>query len=73
MLLQTLSVGIFPYALKLLERSPIELRQVLVFIWAKIIMYDKSVQLDIAKGEGYHYFIEVQLQLIATFFPLPYF
>ena len=39
--LQALSVGIFPYVLKLLQTSAVELRQVLVFIWAKILPLDK--------------------------------
>jgi hypothetical protein len=41
MLLQALSVGIFPYVLKLLPTSAIELRQILVFIWTKILSLDK--------------------------------
>ena len=39
--LQALSVGIFPYVLKLLQTSAVELRQILVFIWAKILPLDK--------------------------------
>ena len=31
-----LSVGIFPYVLKLLQSSARELRPILVFIWAKV-------------------------------------
>ena len=31
-----LSVGIFPYVLKLLQSSARELRPLLVFIWAKV-------------------------------------
>ena len=34
---QALSVGIFPYVLKLLQSSVPELRDVLVFIWTKIL------------------------------------
>ncbi|XP_012946478.1 regulatory-associated protein of mTOR, partial [Aplysia californica] len=40
-----LSVGIFPYVLKLLQSSARELRPLLVFIWAKILAVD-SVSLD---------------------------
>jgi regulator-associated protein of mTOR len=36
-----LSVGIFPYVLKLLQSPALELRQILVFIWAKILALDK--------------------------------
>lgn len=35
-----LSVGIFPYMLKLLQSSARELRNLLVFIWAKILAVD---------------------------------
>lgn len=38
--LQALSVGIFPYVLKLLQSSARELRPLLVFIWAKILSVD---------------------------------
>ncbi|KAG5562952.1 hypothetical protein RHGRI_005629 [Rhododendron griersonianum] len=36
-----LSVGIFPYVLKLLQTTTPELRQILVFIWTKILAFDK--------------------------------
>ncbi|XLR62105.1 hypothetical protein S83_012777, partial [Arachis hypogaea] len=36
-----LSVGIFPYVLKLLQTTTPELRQILVFIWTKILALDK--------------------------------
>jgi regulator-associated protein of mTOR len=39
-----LSVGIFPYVLKLLSTQPKELRSLLTFIWAKILAVDKSCQ-----------------------------
>lgn len=35
-----LSVGIFPYMVKLLQTSAKELRPLLVFIWAKIMAVD---------------------------------
>ena len=38
---QALSVGIFPYVLKLLQSSARELRPLLVFIWAKILAVDR--------------------------------
>lgn len=37
---QALSVGIFPYVLKLLQSNARELRPLLVFIWAKILSVD---------------------------------
>ncbi|KAL6040813.1 regulatory-associated protein of TOR 1 [Balamuthia mandrillaris] len=54
-----LSVGIFPYVLKLLQSPAVELRQTLVFIWAKILALDKSCQLDLVKDNGHNYFISV--------------
>jgi len=56
---QALSVGIFPYVLKLLQSPAQELREVLVFIWAKILALDKSCQLDLVKDNGQFYFITV--------------
>ncbi|CEG40643.1 regulatory-associated protein of mtor [Plasmopara halstedii] len=52
-----LSVGIFPYVLKLLQSPASELRQVLVFIWSKILALDLSCQVDLVKDEGHSYFI----------------
>ncbi|DBA03474.1 TPA: hypothetical protein N0F65_002882 [Lagenidium giganteum] len=52
-----LSVGIFPYVLKLLLSPATELRQVLVFIWAKILALDQSCQVDLVKDDGHSYFI----------------
>ncbi|ELR12837.1 regulatory-associated protein of mTOR, putative [Acanthamoeba castellanii str. Neff] len=54
-----LSVGIFPYVLKLLQSPAVELRQTLVFIWAKILALDKSCQLDLVKDNGHNYFLNV--------------
>lgn len=48
-LTQALSVGIFPYVLKLLQSSARELRPLLVFIWAKILSVD-SVSFKISKS-----------------------
>ena len=39
-----LSVGIFPYVLKLLQTTAADLRTTLVFIWAKILALDRSCQ-----------------------------
>lgn len=52
-----LSVGIFPYVLKLLQTSDMALRQILVFIWTKILALDKSCQVDLVKDGGHIYFI----------------
>lgn len=52
-----LSVGIFPYVLKLLQSPATELRQVLVFIWTKILALDATCQVDLVKDDGHSYFI----------------
>ncbi|EDO47933.1 predicted protein [Nematostella vectensis] len=54
-----LSVGIFPYVLKLLQSSARELRPLLVFIWAKILAVDSSCQSDLVKDNGHKYFLSV--------------
>ncbi|CAM9410979.1 unnamed protein product, partial [Sphacelaria rigidula] len=40
----SLSVGVFPYVLKLMQTSNAKLRQVLVCIWARIMAFDPSCQ-----------------------------
>jgi len=52
-----LSMGIFPYVLKLLQSPTLELRQELIFIWGKILALDKSCEADIVKENGHSYFI----------------
>lgn len=47
---QALSVGIFPYVLKLLQSSARELRPLLVFIWAKILAVDSVSDLCLSFG-----------------------
>lgn len=55
-----LSVGIFPYVLKLLQTTAVDLRQTLVFIWAKILAWDANAQVqgDLVKDNGHLYFIK---------------
>ena len=43
--------------LKLLQATAPELRQILVFIWTKILALDRSCQVDLVKDDGYTYFI----------------
>ena len=54
-----LSIGIFPYVVKLLQAASLELKPVMVFIWARIMAVDNSVQLDLLKDNGIHYFISI--------------
>ena len=52
-----LNVGVFPYVLKLLQSPDEELKDVLVFIWAKLVGWDDSVVGDLSKGDYVGYFI----------------
>jgi regulator-associated protein of mTOR len=54
-----LSIGIFPYISKLLQAAGQELRPVLIFIWARILAVDASVQIDLHQSHGYKYFANV--------------
>ena len=54
-----LSVGIFPYVLKLLQSPSNELNEVLVFIWTKLLAVDRSCQADVIKDGGHLYFINI--------------
>ncbi|OAG06716.1 WD repeat-containing protein-like protein mip1 [Paraphaeosphaeria sporulosa] len=54
-----LSIGIFPYVLKLLQSQANELKPVMVFIWARILAVDQSCQTDLLKDNGYQYFINI--------------
>lgn len=65
-----LSVGIFPYVLKLLQSPAAELKPVLVFIWAKILAVDSSCQNDLLKDNGFLYFVNI-LASNANMPPIP--
>ncbi|SCV02479.1 LAME_0H01464g1_1 [Lachancea meyersii CBS 8951] len=56
----SLSIGIFPYVLKLLQSPAPELRPILVFIWARIMSIDyKNTQFELIKEKGYLYFVKM--------------
>ena len=52
-----LSVGIFPYVLKLLQSPIDEYKHVLVGIWAKVLAFDSSCQVDVVKDRALPHFI----------------
>jgi regulator-associated protein of mTOR len=56
---EALSVGIFPYVLKLLQSTARELRHLLVFVWAKILAVDSTCQSDLVKDGTHRYFLSV--------------
>lgn len=52
-----LTIGIFPYVLKLLQSAAYELKPVMIFIWARILAVDGACQGDLIKDNGYQYFL----------------
>ncbi|KAN0060287.1 Target of rapamycin complex 1 subunit kog1 [Thecaphora frezii] len=54
-----LSIGIFPYVLKLLQSPAADLRPVLIYIWARILAVDRSCQNDLLRDNGFLYFTSV--------------
>ena len=54
-----LSIGIFPYVLKLLSGTAVETKPVMVFIWTRLLAVDISCQGDLIKDRGYLYFAQV--------------
>lgn len=56
----SLSIGIFPYVLKLLQSPAPELKPILVFIWARIMSIDyANTQAELIKEKGYMYFVNI--------------
>eukprot|EP01100_Stratorugosa_tubuloviscum_P001655 TRINITY_DN1375_c0_g1_i1.p1 TRINITY_DN1375_c0_g1~~TRINITY_DN1375_c0_g1_i1.p1 ORF type:complete len:771 (-),score=346.02 TRINITY_DN1375_c0_g1_i1:17-2329(-) len=72
---QSLTVGVFHYVLRLLEKPTQELRAILTFIWAKIIGTDRSCQNELLAQKAHLSFLEmmasssteVGLKILATF------
>ena len=57
-----LTIGIFPYVVKLLQSPALELKPIMIFIWARIIAVDqKQAQIDLLRDNGYQYFTHVLL------------
>lgn len=54
-----LSIGIFPYVLKLLQSAAQELKPVMVFIWTRVLAVDITCQQDLIKESGYNYFASI--------------
>lgn len=54
-----LSIGIFPYVLKLLQSAASELKPVMVFIWTRVLAVDISCQQDLIKDSGFNYFTSI--------------
>ncbi|PWN19563.1 hypothetical protein BCV69DRAFT_290858, partial [Microstroma glucosiphilum] len=54
-----LSIGIFPYVLKLLQSPAVDLKPVLIYIWARILAVDRSCQNDLLRDNGFIYFVGV--------------
>lgn len=54
-----LSVGIFPYVLKLLQSNAREVRPFLLSIWAKILAIDRRCQVDLVRDHYHRYFLAI--------------
>ncbi|VEU19771.1 DEKNAAC100376 [Brettanomyces naardenensis] len=55
-----LSIGIFPYILRLLQSPSPELKPVLTFIWTRIMSVDyKNTQQELFKDRRYNYFVQI--------------
>lgn len=54
-----LTIGIFPYISKLLQAPSLDLRPVLIFIWARILAVDSTVQVDLLNTGGFKYFASI--------------
>lgn len=63
---QALSVGIFPYVLKLLQSPAQDLKLVLVFIWSRIVAVDPDCRSDLIKENGYMYFVNILVKKTAS-------
>lgn len=51
-----LTIGIFPFIVKLLQAPSRDLRPVLLFIWARILAVDPTCQTDLYANNAYKYF-----------------
>ena len=54
-----LSIGIFPYVLKLLQSPAVDLKPVLIYIWARTLAVDRSCQNDLLRDNGFTYFTSI--------------
>ena len=52
-----LSVGIFPYVLKLLHSSFVELKRLMIFIWAKVLAVEPDCKVDLVREKSFEYFV----------------
>ncbi|WWC88789.1 uncharacterized protein L201_003702 [Kwoniella dendrophila CBS 6074] len=55
----SLSIGIFPYVQKLLASPAVELKPVLIYIWARILAIDRTCQVDLLRDSGFTYFTQI--------------
>ncbi|KAJ1832635.1 Target of rapamycin complex 1 subunit kog1 [Coemansia sp. RSA 2711] len=54
---QALLVGFFPYMCKLLSSNTIEIRELMVLIWARLIAVDPSLKADLVRSGGIDCFV----------------
>ena len=61
-----LSVGIFPYVLKLLHNSFVELKKLMIFIWAKILAVEPDCKVDLVREKSFEYFVNAMKDTTLT-------
>ncbi|KAG8759372.1 hypothetical protein FRC14_006036 [Serendipita sp. 396] len=54
-----LEIGIYPYVQKLLVSPQSDLKPLLIFIWSRLIAFDKSCQVDLLRESQFTYFATI--------------
>ncbi|KAJ6230683.1 regulatory-associated protein of mtor [Anaeramoeba flamelloides] len=54
-----LTVGIFPYMLRLLKIPSQDFQTILSFIWAKILVWDPNCKYQLVRDNSFYYFIQI--------------
>ncbi|KAJ3427542.1 regulatory-associated protein of mtor [Anaeramoeba flamelloides] len=54
-----LTVGIFPYMLRLLKIPSQDFHTILSFIWAKILVWDPNCKYQLVRDNSFYYFIQI--------------
>lgn len=56
----SLTIGIFPYVVKLLQSPAMELKPIMVFIWARVVaVAPVEAQTDLLRDNGFKYFANI--------------
>ncbi|KAJ2480205.1 Target of rapamycin complex 1 subunit kog1, partial [Coemansia sp. RSA 2320] len=52
-----MAVGIHPYMSKLLGSTTMEIREILILVWARLSAVDMALQPELLKSDGFEYFV----------------